>query len=170
MNLALSGLEVLAVSALAMGALLLIRRWSPHGGHFEDTGRAAGVFTILATAFAVLFAFVVFLAYGSYDTSSTNADTEAQVVAQQFELAQTLPAAATPQLSAELRCYARSVVHQEWPEMEKGHTLDINPWAVPLFLTERKPPAGLAHRAGGLRQVARSDLRPGAGPPGAHPG
>ena len=86
MNLALSGFEVLAASALAMGVLLLVRRWSPHGGHFEDTGRAAGVFTILATAFAVLFAFVVFLAFGSYDKSSTSADTEAQVVAQQFEI------------------------------------------------------------------------------------
>ena len=74
-------------------ALLLVRRWSPHGGHFGDTSRASGVFTILATFFAVLFAFVVLFAFESYDNSSSNAELEAQVVTQQFETAQLLPAA-----------------------------------------------------------------------------
>ena len=62
-NIPLSLAIVVAASALAVGALLLLRRRSPHGGHFGDTGRATGVFGILATSFAVLFAFVVFFAF-----------------------------------------------------------------------------------------------------------
>jgi hypothetical protein len=39
-------------------------------------------------------------------------------------------------LSGELICYARSVVHQEWPEMEAGNGQDtVNPWGVALFRT-----------------------------------
>jgi hypothetical protein len=35
-------------------------------------------------------------------------------------------------LSGELACYGRSVVHQEWPQMEDGHGGDtINPGQSP---------------------------------------
>jgi len=37
-------------------------------------------------------------------------------------------------LTGDLVCYARSVVHQEWPQMEDGKGGDtINPWVVALF-------------------------------------
>lgn len=74
MNLWWSSLIVVGSSAAAIVALLLVRRLSPHGGHFGDTNRAVGVFTILATSFSVLFAFVVFFAFGSYDRSATSAE------------------------------------------------------------------------------------------------
>lgn len=135
MNLLLSGLIVVATTAIAVGALLLLRRRAPHGGHFVDTSRAAGVFGILATSFAVLLAFVVFFAFGSYGQSSASAETEAQVTTQQFETAQLLPDGAGPLLSAQLRCYARSVVHQEWPAMARGETLGLNPWDTDLFVS-----------------------------------
>ena len=39
-------------------------------------------------------------------------------------------------LTGELVCYGRSVVHQEWPQMEDGKGGDtINPWALALFRT-----------------------------------
>ena len=47
---------------------------------FEDGDRAAGVFGVLATGFAVLLGFVVFLAFESFDTSRSGAETEAQIV------------------------------------------------------------------------------------------
>ena len=50
---------------------------------------------------------------------------------QQFETAQFLPVAARGRLSGELVCYARTVVHQEWPLMVAGTLGDaINPWGV----------------------------------------
>lgn len=135
MNLWLAFATVVAATAVAICGLLWIRHRSPHGGHFGDTSRAAGVFSILATTFAVLFAFVVFLSFTAYEKTRSGAETEANTVSEQLENAQFLPPAAGPQLSAELICYGRSVVHQEWPLMVSGHAPAFNRWRVPLFLT-----------------------------------
>ena len=53
---------------------------------------AAGVFGVLATGFALLAGFVVFLAFESYDASRGGAQAEARIVAHQFETVQFLPA------------------------------------------------------------------------------
>jgi hypothetical protein len=136
MNLLWAALIVLTVAALATTAMLLVRRRAPEGSYFEDGDRAAGVFGVLATGFAVLLGFVVFLAFESFDTSRGGAVNEAQIVGEEFETAQLMPAAVRGQFSGELICYARSVVHQEWPLMESG-TLGNghNPWGIALFRT-----------------------------------
>jgi hypothetical protein len=127
---------VLAVAAIAVAAMLLVRRRAPEGSYFDDGDRAAGVFGVLATGFAVLAGFVVFLAFESYDTSRSGAETEAELVIQQFETAQFMPVAVRTQLSGELLCYARAVVRQEWPEMRSGELGNaINPWGVAMFKT-----------------------------------
>ena len=120
MNLVEAALVVAAVTVVAVGGMLLVRRRAPEGSYFEDGDRAAGVFGVLATGFAVLLGFVVFLAFESFDTSRSGAGAEAQVVAEQFETAQLMPAAVRGRFSGELICYARSVVHQEWPQMESA--------------------------------------------------
>jgi hypothetical protein len=172
MNLVWAVLIVVAATAVAVGTMLLVRRRAPEGSYFEDGDRAAGVFGVLATGFAVLLGLVVFLAFTSYDESRSGAEAEAVVVAQQFETAQFLPAAAGGRLSDDLVCYARSVVHQEWPRMEAG-TLDadINPWGVALFRTlENVNPTTAAEQAAyskwldqtSDREAARSDRIHGA--------
>ena len=114
--------------------MLLVRRRAPAGSYFEDGDRAAGVFGVLATGFAVLLGLVVFLAFQSYDTSRSGAETEAEIVTQQFETAQFFPAPARGLLSGELVCYARAVIHQEWPKMRAGSLGDtINPWGIATF-------------------------------------
>jgi hypothetical protein len=131
-----AGLVVVVITALAIAAMLLVRRKAPAGSYFEDGDRAAGVFGVLATGFAVLLGFVVFLAFESFDTSRTGAEAEAEIVRQQFETAQFFPAAVRPRLSGEVVCYARTVIHQEWPQMEAGNLGDaVNPWAVAAFRT-----------------------------------
>lgn len=138
MSIVWASVIVVAVTAFAIAAMLLVRRHAPQGGYFEDGDRAAGVFGILATGFAVLAGFVVFLAFESFDTSRSGAEAEARIVAQQFETVQFLPAPAPERLSGDLVCYARSVVHQEWPQMTAG-TLGnaLNPWGVALFRSLR---------------------------------
>ena len=129
---------VVAAAALAIGALLLVRRRAPEGSYFNDGDRAAGVFGVLATGFAVLLGLVVVLAFTSYDDARTGAATEALTVAQQYEVAHLLPPARGRRLAAELICYGRSVVHQEWPRMQDGTQTDaMNPWGVALFRTLR---------------------------------
>jgi FtsH-binding integral membrane protein len=137
MSILLAGLIVVVVAALAIAAMLLVRRRAPEGSYFADGDRASGVFGVLATTFAILAGFVVFLAFESYDTSRTGAETEARLIGQQFEIVQFLPAPAAKALTGELGCYARNVVHKEWPQMADGHPPIANPWGVALFRTLR---------------------------------
>jgi hypothetical protein len=133
-----AGLIVVGVTAVAVAAMLVVRRTAPEGSYFEDGDRAAAVFGVLATGFAVLIGFVVFLAFESFDTSRSGAEEEARIVTQQYETAQFLPAAVRAVVSGQLVCYARAVVHQEWPRLESG-TLgeSVNPWAAAMFRTMR---------------------------------
>jgi hypothetical protein len=134
LNLLWAGLVVVVVTTLAITAMLLVRRRAPAGSYFEDGDRAAGVFGVLATGFAVLLGFVVFLAFQSFDTSRSGAEAEAEIVTQQFETAQLFPVAVRARLSGDLVCYARTVIHQEWPEMRAGTLGDtVNPWGVATF-------------------------------------
>ena len=139
MNLVVAILIVLAATGTAVAAMLLVRRNAPDGSYFNDGDRAAGVFGVLATGFAVLLGFVVFLAFTSYDSARAGAEAEAGIVAQQVETAQLFPPAVAGELTGKLVCYARSVAGVQWERMEAG-TLgeELNPWGVELFRTLKK--------------------------------
>jgi hypothetical protein len=136
MSMLVAALIVVAVSAVAVGAMMAVRRHAPDGSYFHDGDRAAGVFGVLATGFAVLLGFVVFLAFASYDAARSGAEEEALIVAQQVETAQFFPAPTDQELSSELVCYARSVAGVQWDRMQAG-TIgeELNPWAGELFRT-----------------------------------
>ena len=125
-----------ATTAVAVTALLLVRRRAPEDGFFTDGDRAAGVFGVLATGFSVILGFIIFLAFASYDQSRIGAEQEALIVVQQVENAQFLPPTAAKALTGELVCYGRSVVNGEWPRLRAGSQGDaINPWGVAMFRT-----------------------------------
>jgi hypothetical protein len=119
-----------------------------------------------------LLGFIVFLAFESYDQSRAGAETEAIVLAQQVETAQLFPPAAAGELTGELVCYGRSVVHTEWPRTEAGNQGDvINPWGAELFRTlqsvQPRTPSQQAAYSKWLdqrfeREAARSDRIHGA--------
>jgi hypothetical protein len=136
MNLIWPAIVIAVTTALAVTAMLLVRRRAPEGSRFTDGDRASGVFGVLATGFSVLLGFVVFLAFESYDQSRSGAEQEALVLSQQVETAQFLGAPVAGELTGELVCYGRSVIHTEWPRAESGSLGDdINPWGVELFRT-----------------------------------
>jgi hypothetical protein len=121
---------VVVVDAVAIAAMLFVRRRAPEGSFFTDGDRASGVFGVLATGFAIFGGFVIFLAFTTYDQSRAGAEAEALVMVQQFET--------RDQLAGQLVCYGRSVVNQEWPRMEDGDLGNaLNPWGVALFRTIR---------------------------------
>jgi hypothetical protein len=172
MNLAVAILIVVVATSLAITAMLWVRRTAPDGSYFHDGDRAAGVFGVLATGFAVLLGFVVFLAFTSYDAARAGAESEARIVAQQVETAQLMPPAVSGVLTAQLVCYARSVAGVQWDKMEAG-TLgeDLNPWGVKLFHTlKRADPQTPTEQAAygkwlderSAREEARSDRIHGA--------
>ena len=140
---------LLAVNAVAISAMLLVRRGAPEGSRFKDGDRASGVFGVLAGGFAIFAGFIIFLAFTTYDQSRTGGEAEALTVVQQFETAQFMPPAERNVLSGQLVCYGRSVVHREWPQMEAGEGGDaINPWAVALFTSlKRVQPVTAAEQA-----------------------
>jgi hypothetical protein len=134
MSLLWSIVILVAVNVATIAAMLLVRRRAPEGSYFTDGDRASGVFGVLAGGFAIFAGFIIFLAFTSYDQSRSGGETEALTVIQQFEIAELLPPAIHGRLTGELVCYGRSVVYQEWPQMEDRKGGDtINPWAVALF-------------------------------------
>ena len=138
MNVVVGDLIVVAVSSVAITAMLVVRRSAPEGSYFSDGDRASGVFGVLATGFSVLLGFIIFLVFTSYDQSRTGAESEALVLVQQVENAQQFPPAVAPKLTGQLLCYARSVVGIEWPRMQDGTIGDsANPWGLELFQTYR---------------------------------
>lgn len=125
-----------AAAATAITAMLFVRRRAPEGSYFSDGDRASGVFGVLATGFAIFAGFVIFLVFTSYDQSRSGAETEAVLVAQQFETAQFFAPETRDRLAGQLVCYARSVVELEWPEMEDGELGNaLSPWGVAMFRT-----------------------------------
>ena len=160
MSLVIAILIVIVAAAVAVVAMLLVRRHAPDGSYFNDGDRAAGVFGVLATGFAVLLGFVVFLAFTSYDSARSGAETEALIVAQQIQTAQFLPESVSGELTAELVCYARSVAGVQWDRMRDG-TLgradqSVRRRHVPHDQGRRARNRG---RAVGLRPVDGSDRR-----------
>src|SRR6476469_6371425 len=138
MSLAPAAAIVIGVTIVSIVAMLFARRRAPQGSHFADGDRAAGVFGVLATGFELLSGFVLFLAFESYDPSRSGASAEARIVTHQFETVQLLPAPARQQLAGELVCYARNVIHEEWPKMKSGTLGDEpNVWGVALFRSLR---------------------------------
>jgi len=172
MNLFFAGLLIVGVASVAITAMLLVRRRAPAGSWFVDGDRAAGVFGVIATGFAVMLGFVIFLAFESYDTSRSGAEAEAQVVAQQLQTSELFPAPVRRPLANALVCYARNVAYTEWPKMRSGQGGNlINPWSVVMFRSlQTVEPRTAAEQAAYSkwldqstdRQSARSDRTHGA--------
>jgi hypothetical protein len=138
-NVVLGLLVVLAVTAIAVAAMLFVRRRAPVGSYFTDGDRASGVFGVLATGFSVLLGFIIFLAFGAYDASRAGAAAEATTVVEQVQTAQFLPPATGSRLTGELVCYGRYVAGTEWEEMDAGTLGDSpNPWGVSMYKTIRQ--------------------------------
>jgi hypothetical protein len=127
-------LILIVANAATIGAMLFVRRRAPEGSYFKDGDRASGVFGVLAGGFAIFAGFIIFLAFTTYDQSRSGGEAEALTAVQQFETAELLPPAVRDRLTGEIVCYGRSVVHQEWPQMQDGKGGDtINPWSIALF-------------------------------------
>ena len=138
MNIVFGALIVVVACAVTISAMLLARRRAPEGSYFSDGDRASGVFSVLASGFAILLGFMIFLAFQSYDESRSGAEAEATLLAQQVETAQFLPKGAATELTGELVCYGRSVAGVEWDAIDAGTLGDVvNPWGAEMFLTLR---------------------------------
>jgi hypothetical protein len=112
----------------AVGLIFLVRRRAPAGGFFTDLDRAAGVFGVLGTSFAVLLAFVIFVAFQSYGNARDKAGQEAVAVTELYHTTQLVPSSSR-ELSGQMICYARAVIDDEWPRMKnEGRSTLVEGW------------------------------------------
>jgi Protein of unknown function (DUF4239) len=133
MNLAVAALLLVGSAGIAVAGMYLVRRRAPAGGFFTDSDRAAAVFGVLGTAFAVLLAFVIFLSFESWDSARTHSQHEADAVQELFATTHFLSPPVREQLQAELICYGRAVIHQEWPAMRRERSSAVVDQSVDRF-------------------------------------
>ena len=95
-----------------------VRRTARSDYFLTDTTRGSAIFGVVGTAFAVLLAFVMFVAFQSYTDARDASAEEASAVGRMFRTARFFPPAQREEVQRQLVCYARAVVDQEWPAMD----------------------------------------------------
>jgi hypothetical protein len=107
---------------VAVAGLVLVQRLVPPERREEQNDVAGFIYAVLGVAYAVLLAFVVIAVWQDYETAKTNVDSEAHELAGVYFLASQLPEPERTRIRDLARTYARVVVEEEWPLMERGQT------------------------------------------------
>ncbi|HZA10746.1 hypothetical protein [Mycobacterium sp.] len=121
----IAALVLVVVVAAAITVKLLVRRRAPIGGWFADSPRSAGTLSVIGTMFAVVLAFVIFLALQSYQRARNGASVEAIAVAELDSVAQVFQSPSSDHLHGGLVCYARAVIDDEWPLMRNARSSEL---------------------------------------------
>ena len=132
-------------SVAAVLLMLALRRYGAPEGFQRDTVPATGVFGVLGVAFAVLLAFVLFLAFEGYVRANAGASREAVAVTQLLRATRLFSEPQQEQLRGDLVCYARAVVSDEWPKMRAGgESALVAEWLVAIETTVDRAPVDSA--------------------------
>ena len=132
MNIPLAALIIAGACTLTCGLLMVVHRYGRRDALLSDTTRGAGVYSVVGTSFAVLLAFVVLVAFESYNDARDGAEQEADAV---LELSRT--AGLFPDKSREIRedlvCYGRAVISHDWPAMrDQERSPVVDHWSLDL--------------------------------------
>jgi hypothetical protein len=119
-DLLLIGVIVAAVAGASVAVMYMVRRRARSDHFFVEVERGAGVFAFLGTAFAVLLAFVVLEAFGSFNDARTGAESEATALVELSRNSEFFAGADRERFAGRLICYARAVIEDEWPAMRHG--------------------------------------------------
>jgi hypothetical protein len=120
MSLWLMALIVSGAAAIAVGIMYVVRRRASVDYFFIEVERGAGTFAFIGTAYAVLLAFVVLEAFQSFNDARVGAEEEAIAIVQLSRTGEFFRPAERAPLEGSLLCYARAVIHEEWPAMNEG--------------------------------------------------
>lgn len=163
---------------ISIGGLLLVRRFVPHHKLKLHNDVAGSIFEALGMAYTVLLAFVVVIAWQSFDKSSLNVEKEANCLVDLYRDSVSFPETMKGQIHSLIKEYAHTVIGEEWTMLAKGeqsqraHELLKKIWVVyssyepkteneKIFLSEsvRK-----LNEAGELRRLRLMDSRTGIHP------
>jgi Protein of unknown function (DUF4239) len=116
----LAALIIVGAAALSAVGILIARRRAPAGTWFKDPIPAGAVYTVVGTAYMVIVAFVFFIAFESYGGAKGDAEEEATATLAMFHAAGPFDPAARAELEKQVVCYAREVISDGWPAMQRG--------------------------------------------------
>jgi hypothetical protein len=116
----LAALIIVGAAALSAVGILIVRRRAPAGTFFEDPIPAGAVYTVAGTAYMVIVAFVFFVAFESYGGAKADAEEEATATLAMFHAAGPFDPGARAELEEQVICYAREVISDGWPAMQRG--------------------------------------------------
>jgi hypothetical protein len=125
MNLLLLAVIVTAVALVSVAVMFVVRRRMREDHFFVEVERGAGAFAFLGTAFAVLLAFVVLEAFGSFNDARTGAESEAISLVELSRGSEFFAKADRERFAARLICYSRAVIDDEWPAMREGERSEL---------------------------------------------
>jgi Protein of unknown function (DUF4239) len=121
------------VVATAITIKLLVRRRAPEGGWFKDSPRSAGTLSVIGTMFAVVLAFVIFLALQGYQRARQASTEEAVAITELHSVAAAFEPTTRDHLQGGLVCYARAVIGDEWSAMSVGRSSErVQGWSDKL--------------------------------------
>jgi hypothetical protein len=116
-----TGLFLICLAMLvAVGGLVLVERLMPARRRLQHNDVAGFIYAVLGVAYAVLLGFMVIAVWEQWNAAIAATDQEASEVAEVFWLAHRLPEPEGRRLQELARSYARTVVNEEWPLMERG--------------------------------------------------
>jgi protein-S-isoprenylcysteine O-methyltransferase Ste14 len=115
---------------VAVVGLVVVQRLVPPDRREAQNNVAGFIYAVLGVAYAVVLAFMLIAVWEDYKTAQINVESEAHELAGVYFLASQLPEPQRTHVQDLARMYARAVVEQEWPMMERGQT---NPRADSLL-------------------------------------
>ena len=105
---------------MAVLGLTLVQRLVPPSLREEHNDVAGFIYAVVGVAYAVLLAFVVIAVWEDYEAAKNTTHSEANELAGIYFLADRFPDSERERVQDLARSYARVVVEEEWPLMERG--------------------------------------------------
>jgi uncharacterized membrane protein YgaE (UPF0421/DUF939 family) len=115
-------LTVFVPVLVAVVGLVVVQRLVPPVRREAHNDVAGFIYAVLGVAYAVLLAFMLIAVWQDYNAAQTNVESEAHELAGVYFLASQLPEPERTRIQDLARTYARVVVEEEWPMMERGQT------------------------------------------------
>jgi hypothetical protein len=118
----LGGVILLVAVLLAVSGLIFVQHRVPLELRQSHNGPIGVCFGALSVTFGVIIGFSAFLVLNKYTTSQTTVANEAGGVRALYHLAVQFPEPQRDQIQELTKSYARAVVDEEWPLLEKGQS------------------------------------------------
>jgi len=106
--------------ALSMCGLIIVRRFVPHHKLKVHNDVAGAIFATAGVTYAVLMAFVVVIAWQSFDRSNINVEREANCIISLYRDSAAFPESFRNEIRPLLKGYVDTVTGEEWPMLARG--------------------------------------------------